>query len=224
MSPRHGEGAVCLSACECHKIHFLVQPMAGTPQGRVPVDPHPFFGTSLPSTCRDVKEVQPGEGEGSIKLQPVPQPRGSAMSPALSPGPHRRARPRGQHREARHGPGLIEPGSFIYTVKVTSNFLRLSCSSAIKSWRGQEQPPRPPARGGDTSGSPSRDTHGPRRLCNCQRDLATTGHSFRRLCLYSSSHFYFVLFRVFFFFNLAILFFFFLEHRTHTRRKALLQS
>lgn len=132
--------------------------------------------------------------------------------------------PRGQHREARHGPGLIEPGSFIYTVKVTSNFLRLSCSSAIKSWRGQEQPPRPPARRGDTSGSPSRDTHGPRRLCNCQRDLATTGHSFRRLCLYSSSHFYFVLFRVCFFFNLAILFFFFLEHRTHTRRKALLQS
>lgn len=48
--------------------------------------------------------------------------------------------------------------------------------------------------GGDTSGSPSRDTHGPRHLCNCQRDLATTGHSFRRLCFYSSSHLFFVLF------------------------------
>lgn len=51
-----------------------------------------------------------------------------------------------------------------------------------------------PARGGDTWAAPPGTRTAPRRLCNRQRDLATTGHSFRRLCfvfLYSSSHFYF---------------------------------
>lgn len=74
-----------------------------------------------------------------IKLQPVPQPRGAAMSPTPQTA--------GTAQRGETRPGVIEPGSFIYTVKVTSNFLRLSCSSAIKSWRGQEQPPRPPRRG-----------------------------------------------------------------------------
>lgn len=159
--------------------------------------------------CSQERRGEEGAPSSSnpIKFQPAPQPRGSATSPTPQTPQRRPAAGTAQRRE-RHGPGVIEPGSFIYTVKVTSNFLRLSCSSAIKSWRGQEQPPRPPARGGDTSGSPSRDTLGPRRLCNCQRGSATTGHSFRRLCLYSSSHFFFcfVLFRFFFLFGHPLLF------------------
>lgn len=125
---------------------FLTQ----TPRGRVLVEgfpaPNPFFGTALPSTHGDVKEVQPGEERRGLHQTPIPSNSNQCHNPEGQQCPQP-PRPRGQHREARHGPGVIEPGSFIYTVKVTSNFLRLSCSSAIKSWRGQEQPPRPPRRG-----------------------------------------------------------------------------
>lgn len=87
--------------------------------------------------------------------------------PREPPTPAHRAQ-----REARRRPGVIEPGSFIYTVKVTSNFLRLSCSSAIKSWRGYKSAVFSPARG---EGSLQRrghlrqpvpgGAHSPLRLC-----------------------------------------------------------
>lgn len=108
--------------------------------------PTHFLGQPFPAPIEMSRRCsQEKRGEGSIKLQPHQTPT-NAITPRGSDVPNPPG-PRGQHREARHGPGVIEPGSFIYTVKVTSNFLRLSCSSAIKSWRGQEQPPRPPRRG-----------------------------------------------------------------------------
>lgn len=87
--------------------------------------------------------------------------------PREPPTPAHRAQ-----REARRRPGVIEPGSFIYTVKVTSNFLRLSCSSAIKSWRGYKSAVFSPARGegslqwrGHLRQPLPGGTHSPLRLC-----------------------------------------------------------
>lgn len=146
------------------------------------------------------------------RVSDVPNP----PDPTDTPG-------RGDSTERRHGPGVIEPGSFIYTVKVTSNFLRLSCSSAIKSWRGQEQPPRPPAEGTPRAAPPgTRTARGACAIASEARLLQVIA-SEGFVCILLPIFFCFVLFLCFFF-NLAILFFFFLEHRTHTRREALLQS
>lgn len=150
--------------------------------------------TPIPSTHGDAKKVQPDpllnrRAPAPMRLQPKGQ-----HYPQLPP-PCR-------HRTAERGEtplGVIEPGSFIYTVKVTSNFLRLSCSSAIKSWRGTSG--QPPRHWGEDTGTSSPDTHVPLCLCNCQRDcLATTGHSFRRLYSFLPSFFFMGSF-------LAILFF-----------------
>lgn len=84
VSPHHGEGAVCLSACECHKIHFLVQPMAGIPQGRVPVDPHPFFGTSFPAPIETSRRC--GE-KGRGRRRGLHQTPASATTPRVSDVP-----------------------------------------------------------------------------------------------------------------------------------------
>lgn len=79
--------------------------------------------------------------------------------------------------------------------------------------------------GGGTSGSPSPGTRVSRCACAiAQRDLATTGHSFRRLFFLFVCFFFFFFFVGFFFLFLAILFFRFLQRRTHKRREALLQS
>lgn len=81
-----------------------------------------------------------------------------------------------------------------------------------------------PAQGGDTWGSPSR-TRSARGACAIASEtwllqvIASEGFVFILLPIFLVC---FVLFCVFFY--LAILFFFFLEHGTHTRRKALLQS
>lgn len=93
--------------------------------------------------------------------------------PYLAPTPRESPPPqRTEHREARRWPGVIEPGSFIYTVKVTSNFLRLSCSSAIKSWRGYKSAVFSPARG---EGSLQRRGH-------LRQPLPGGAHSPLRLC------------------------------------------
>lgn len=94
--------------------------MAGTPflfltqttRGRVLVegfpDPNSFFGTALPSTHGDVKEVQPGEerrGGGSIKLQPHQTPT-NAITPRGSDVPN--PPDRGDSTERRDtGRGLL---------------------------------------------------------------------------------------------------------------------
>lgn len=157
-----------------------------TPQWRVPArgfpNPHPFLAPPpplaqhpwrcqedaarpLPRKERDVGAPAPSSVPSNS--QPVPQPNCS-LHPRGARGvpnafdPRSSARPRGQDREARRRPGIIEPGSFIYTVKVTSNFLRLSCSSAIKSWRGYEWAASSPTRG---EGSPSAGTRASRCAC-----------------------------------------------------------
>lgn len=141
-----------------------------TPQGRVLLegfpDPHPFFGTSLPSTYRDAKEVHPGEERKGLHQTPTPSNPNQCHNPTGQRCPQRprTPEPRPAAGTAQSGETrVIEPGSFIYTVKVTSNFLRLSCSSAIKSWRGQEQPPRPPAEG--TPGAAPPGTRTARGAC-----------------------------------------------------------
>lgn len=125
------------------------------------------------------------------------------MSPNLwTPQPHPAAgtAQRGQTR-------LIEPGSFIYTVKVTSNFLRLSCSSAIKSWRGQEQPPGPPGEG--TPGAAPPGTRSARGACAIASEtwllqvIASEGFVFILLPIFLVC---FVSFCVFFLFGHPLLF------------------
>lgn len=86
VSPRHGEGAACLSACECHKIHFLVQPMAGTPQGRVPVDPHPFLGHPFPAPIETSRRCGE-EGRGRGRRRGLHQTPASATTPRVSDVP-----------------------------------------------------------------------------------------------------------------------------------------
>lgn len=187
---------------------FLTQ----TPQWRVPdgdfPNPHPFLDHHPHSSSHGhAKEVQPDpllnrrKASASIKLQPEGQ-----RHPQLPPPRSQRTAQRGETP-----PGVIEPGSFIYTVKVTSNFLRLSCSSAIKSWRGTSG--QPPHHWGEDTSTSSPDAHIPLCLCNCQRDcLATTGHSFRRLYSFLPSS-------LWVFFGHPLLFHSFLERQTHRRLK-----
>lgn len=143
MSPHHGEGQ-----CVCLHVNIIKCPFSCVLHRhglRAFLTPIHFLGH--PRNYRDVKEMQPGEEEtpsnsNPIKLQPVPPPQGSAMSPTPQTHPATGTAQRGDTRL-----GVIEPGSFIYTVKVTSNFLRLSCSSAIKSWRGRSSLLTRPRRG-----------------------------------------------------------------------------
>lgn len=108
--------------------------------------PTHFLGQPFPAPMEMSRRCsQERRGGGSIKLQSHQTPT-SATTPRGSDVPNPPDRGDSTERQDT-GPGVIEPGSFIYTVKVTSNFLRLSCSSAIKSWRGQEQPPCSPRRG-----------------------------------------------------------------------------
>lgn len=138
-------GSVCLSAREYHKMSIFLCPTQTWVEGFP--DPYPFFRTPQELQRCQGDATRRGEEEtpsnsNPIKLQPVPPPQGSAMSPTPQTHPATGTAQRGDTRL-----GVIEPGSFIYTVKVTSNFLRLSCSSAIKSWRGRSSLLTRPRRG-----------------------------------------------------------------------------